>query len=344
MSLPSFVAPPGEDLPPPLHLLELLVQFVVARAAMVITGLGLPDHMGDAARTPEELASACGAHAPSLRRLLRLLAGAGLVASDPSGRYRLTPVGECLRSDHPASMAPLFRMCDGPVFRVALEVGHTVRTGEPADQVVLGDAVFDYLAKHPAEGETFNEAMTAFRRQFTGPILMAYDFSGFSTLVDVGGGHGFFLASVLLANPGTTGVIFDQAHVVEGARAAVAEFGVADRCTVVGGDFFEAVPEGDGYVLSWIIHDWDDERALAILTNVRKAIAPDGRLLLFEAVVPEGDAPGFAKVIDAFLMPLGGVERTEAEFAALLAAAGFRPHAATVAMNTVEKPGSASIS
>jgi hypothetical protein len=324
MSLPTFMAPPGEDLPPPLHLLELVVQFVVARAAMVAAGLGLPDHMGDKACTPEELASACGAHAPSLRRLLRLLAGAGLVASDPSGRYRLTPVGACLRSDHPASMAPLYRMLDGPILRVALEVGHTVRTGEPADQVVLGDEVFEYLAKHPADGEIFNEAMTGFRRQFTGPILMAYDFSGFSTLVDVGGGHGFFLASVLLANPGTSCVIFDQPHVVVGARAAMADFGVADRATVVGGDFFEAVPEGDGYVLSWIIHDWDDERALTILRNCRQSIAPGGRLLLIEAVVPAGDEPHFAKVLDAVLMTMGGVERTEAEYADLLARAGFR--------------------
>ena len=125
--------------------------------------------------------------------------------------------------------------------------------------------------------------------------------------------------------PATRGILFDQPHVVEAGRAAMAEAELDGRCDVVGGDFFASVPAGaDGYILSWIIHDWDDERALAILTNVRKAIAPDGRLLLFEAVVPEGDAPGFAKVIDAFLMPLGGVERTEAEFAALLAAAGFR--------------------
>jgi len=323
MSMPRFVAPPGEDLPPPLRLLELLVQFVVARAAMVVTGLGVPDHMGDEARTAEDLATACGAHGPSLHRLLRFLAGAGLVASDPAGRYRLTSVGECLRSDHPASMAPLYRMCDGPVFKVAMEVGHTVRTGEPADQVVLGDEVFDYLAKHPADGEIFNEAMTAFRRQFTAPILMAYDFAGFSTLVDVGGGHGFFLASVLLANPGTNGVIFDQPHVVDGAQGALADFGVADRATVVGGDFFEAVPEADGYVLSWIIHDWDDERALTILQNCRRSIAPGGRLLLIEAVVPEGDQPHFATMLDVVLMTMGGVERTEAEYADLLARAGF---------------------
>ena len=121
------------------------------------------------------------------------------------------------------------------------------------------------------------------------------------------------------------GVLFDQPHVVEAGRAAVAEAGLAGRCDVVGGDFFESVPPGaDGYILSWIIHDWDEERGLAILRNVRRAIAPGGRLLLMESVVPEGDVADFSKALDCFLMPLGGIERTETEYAALLAEAGFR--------------------
>jgi hypothetical protein len=141
----------------------------------------------------------------------------------------------------------------------------------------------------------------------------------------VAGGQGFFLRCVLEGNPGVKGVLFDQPHVVEAGRAAMAGANLAERCDVVGGDFFEAVPAGaDGYVLSWIIHDWDEERGLAILANVRRAIAPGGRLLLIESVIPEGDVPHFSKVLDGFLMALGGIERTEAEYAALLARAGFR--------------------
>jgi hypothetical protein len=325
MPIPSFTTPPGADTAPPLELIDLVAQFVVARAVGVCAKLRIADHLGDGAATADELAGLCGAHPRALYRMLRLLAAAGLFTTDGDSRFRLTPLGACLRADHPVPLGSFFRMIDGPIGRVALELGHTVRTGEPADRLVLGAEAFEYLAKHPEESADFDEAMTDLRKQFTGPLLMAYDYSGFSTIVDVAGGQGFFLRCLLEGNPGMTGVLFDQPHVIETGRAAMAEAGLAGRCDVVGGDFFESVPPGaDGYILSWIIHDWDDERALAILRSVRRAIAADGRLLLFESVVPEGDEPGFAKVLDAFIMAIGGVERTEAEYAALLAAAGFR--------------------
>src|SRR5438105_3093260 len=325
MPIPSFTTPPGDDTAPALELIDPVAHFVVAKAVGVAAKLRVADHLGGGARSAEELAGVCGAHPRSLYRMLRLLAAAGLLSTDGEGRFRLTPLGDCLRADHPVPLGSFFRMIEGPIGRVSVEMGHTVRTGEVADERVLGTDAWNYLAQHPDDSADFDEAMTDLRKQFTGPLLMAYDFARFSTVVDVAGGRGFFLRGLLEANSNVKGVLFDQPHVVEAGRAAMAEAELDGRCDVVGGDFFASVPAGaDGYILSWIIHDWDDERALAILTNVRKAIAPDGRLLLFEAVVPEGDAPGFAKVIDAFLMPLGGVERTEAEFAALLAAAGFR--------------------
>jgi len=325
MPIPSYTTPPGGDIAPPLELMDLAAHFMVARAVGVVAKLRIADHLAGGPRSASELAGLCGAHPRSLYRVLRLLASAGLFTTDGDGRFSLTPLGDCLRADHPVPLGAFWRMLDGPIGRVGMEMGHTVRTGETADQLVLGAEAFEYLAKHPDESADFDEAMTEMRKQFTGPLMMAYDFSRFSTLVDVAGGQGFFLRCVLEGNPNVSGVLFDQPHVVEAGRAAMAEAGLTDRCEVVGGDFFEAVPPGaDGYVLSYIIHDWDEDRGLAILANVRRAIAPEGRLLLIESVVPEGDVPHFSKVIDAFLMPLGGVERTEAEYAALLAEAGFR--------------------
>jgi hypothetical protein len=325
MPIPSFTTPPGGGTAPPLELLDLVANWVVARAVAVAARLRVADHLGEGPRSADELAGLCGAHPRSLYRMLRMLAAAGIVAATDDGRFALTPLSDCLRADHPVSIGSLFRMIDGPMGRVAAEIGHTVRTGEPADQLVLGAEVFEYLAKHPEDSVDFDDAMTDMRKQFTGPILMAYDFSRFTTLVDVAGGHGFFLSCVLAGHPAMKGVLFDQPHVVEAGRAALAEAGLADRCEVVGGDFFEAVPPGaDGYSLSWIIHDWDDERAVAILASVRRAIAPGGRLVLLETVVPDDGTPHFALVQDGFLMPLGGIERTAAEYGELLAQAGFR--------------------
>src|SRR5688500_1297100 len=252
MPIPSFTTPPGGSTAPPLELLDLAAQYVVARSVAVAAKLRLADHLVDRPRSADELAGLCGAHPRSLYRMLRLLAAAGIFVKTGDDRFSLTPLGDCLRTDHPVSMGSFFRMVDGPIGRVAFEIGHTVRTGEPADRLVLGAELFEYLAKHPEDSADFDEAMTDLRKQFTGPILMAYDFSQFTTIVDVAGGQGFFLQCLLAGNPTVKGVLFDQPHVVEAGRAAMAEAGLAERCEVVGGDFFESVPPGaDGYCLSW---------------------------------------------------------------------------------------------
>jgi hypothetical protein len=321
-----FWTPPGEEAPPFLELMDMTAGYMVGRVVMLAAGLGIPDELAGGPRSVEELAESTGTHAPSLRRVLRMLAAAGLLASEGPDRYRLQPAGEVLTSNHPLSLGATFRMLNGTMMRLFISgLEHSVRTGQPGDEAVLGAPLFEYFAKHPEEGADFDRAMTEMRRQFAPPILMAYDFSGISTLVDVGGGHGFLLSCVLLANPSMSGVLFDQPHVAEGGRAALEEAGLSQRCQVVGGDFFQEVPAGaDGYVLSWIIHDWEEEKGLAILRNCRRAIAPEGRLLLIESVVPEGDEPHFAKVLDLTIMTMGGKERTEAEYADLLARAGFR--------------------
>jgi hypothetical protein len=321
----AFEHPPS-DLPPPLQLVDMASTFMVTRALMVAAELGVFDLMADGPRPVEELAAATGSQAPSLRRLLRLLAAGGALTEVEPGSFGTTELGACLASDHPVSMRSLFRMINGPLLGFAIDgVDHTVRTGERAEEKVLGMALFEFLAKHPEQGALFDAAMTDFGRQFTGAVMAAYDFSGIRRLVDVGGGHGFFLTCVLLANPAMTGMVFDQPHVIEGARVAFAQAGLSDRAEVMAGDFFEAIPPGaDAYSFKWIIHDWPEDQALAILRNTRAAIPAEGKLLLLECVLPEGDEPHFGKVLDVFLMPIGGIERTEAEYADLLDRAGFR--------------------
>jgi ribosomal protein RSM22 (predicted rRNA methylase) len=200
-----------------------------------------------------------------------------------------------------------------------------VTTGTTAFDTVFGEPCFDWLAKHPDESAVFNEGMVGFSSAVGDALVSAYDFSKFQTLVDVGGGHGAILLAVLKAFPNLRGVVFDAPHVVEGAAEPFRAAGVADRCTAVGGNFFESVPASDAYILKHIIHDWNDADAGRILTAIRKAAQPGAKLLLVEAVIPPGDAPHFAKIIDLEMMLIAsGQERTEAEYRALLAAHGFR--------------------
>jgi O-methyltransferase/methyltransferase family protein len=311
------------QLPPPLQLIDMASTFMVVRAVSVATEFGVFDLLADGPQPVEKLAAATGTQAPELRRLLRLLSAAGVLTEPEPGSFASTELGACLASG-PGSLNSFFRMIGGPLLGVCLAVDYTVRTGEPSDQKVLGMGLFEYLAKHPEDAAVFNAAMTDFGAQFTGAVVATYDFSGIRRLVDVAGGHGTFLATVLSAHP-ISGVLFEQPHVADGARRTFEEAGIADRVEVVEGDFFESVPAGaDAYSFKWIIHDWSDEQALQILRNTRAAIAPDGKLLLLECVLPEGSEPHFGKVLDAFIMGLGGIERTESEYADLLARAGFR--------------------
>ena len=186
--------------------------------------------------------------------------------------------------------------------------------------------LFDYLASHPEEGEIFNAAMSDFGQGVAAAVVQGYDFSDIDTVVDVGGGNGSFISAILGANPRMTGTLFDLAHVAESARKTIAEAGLAERCDIAGGDVFRSIPAGaDAYVLRWIIHDWDHERALTILRNCREAMKKTARLLLVETVIPSGDEPHPGKLVDfAMLTAPGGQERTAEEYARLLDEAGFR--------------------
>lgn len=308
----------------------ILFGHILNSAVGLAARLGIADLLADGPRAADEIAGACGAHAPSLRRLLRCLASFDVFAELPDGRFALTPVSQLLRDDVPGTLRPLAAMFGGGVLQRAwTEAIHSIRTGQTAVEHVYGMGAFDVLAKDPEEAEIFNRAMTANTALMTQQLIEAYDFSRFGTIVDVGGGHGLLLAEVLRASPASRGILFDQTEVVTGAPPILEAAGVAGRCEVVGGSFFDEVPPGgDLYMMKAIIHDWDDERSEKILGNCRARMGPTSRLAVLDRVMPEriaaDEAAQRATLMDLnMLVMAGGCERTEREFADLLKAAGL---------------------
>ncbi len=312
--------------PPPATLLQMMTGYWVSQALHVAAKLGIADLLADGPVDCEDLAAATDTHAPSLQRVLRALASVGVFTEVSPGSFALTPLAELLRTETPGSMRALAIMYAEEQYRAWGELLHSVRTGEMAFDHQFGMGYFAYLAQHPEADRVFNEAMTGWTHQLVGAVVDVYDFSPFKTIVDVGGGYGALLAAILRSNPGTRGVLFEQPHVVASAEEQLVAAGVADRCTFVGGDFFAAVPTGgDAYVLSQILHDWDDERCVAILGQCRRAMPDHGKLLVVELVLPEGDEPFLGKWLDLhMLVLLGSRERTAAEYDTLFRAAGFK--------------------
>jgi hypothetical protein len=295
-----------------------------AQALCVVARLGIADLLSDGPKPSEVLAQATGTHAPSLYRLLRAVASLGVFAEDEQGRFQLTPLAEPLRSDVPGSVRTLVSFFGEPYFWEAWgDLQYSVRTGKAAFDHVYGMGLYAYLAERPEVAAAFDAGMMAGTREI--PLVDAYDFAGVSSVVDVGGGLGTLVAAVLRAHPALRGVLFDQPQVVAGAHAYLEAEGVADRCQVIGGDFFAEVPGGgDAYLLSDVLHNWDDEHAIAILANCRRAMHPNGRLLVVEKVMPAGNVPSTTALIDlSSLVMTGGCERTEAQHRANFSAAGF---------------------
>jgi hypothetical protein len=300
-----------------------------SRCLLAAVQLGLADLLRDGPQGPAELAAATGTHAPSLFRLLRLLASIDILEQRDDCTFGLTAAGECLRSDRPDSMDPAVRLYSGPLaYRAWGDLLYAVRTGEPAFDHVYGQPLFDYYADEPAEGAVFNEAMTALTDQVCKALVNVYDFTPFKTVVDVGGGHGVLLTKVLGASPQARGVLFELPEVAAGAQRYIANSGFAHRCEVVSGDFFEAPPPGDLYIMKNIMQDWDDGPSAKILAKCREAIPPDGRLLIIEQVMPERIAPSPSDQAVTgtelmMLVMLGGRSRTESELRTPLAGERF---------------------
>jgi len=312
--------------PPEAVLTQMAFGALLTQALYVAAKLGVADLLAAGPRPVAELAAATGAHERSLYRVMRSLAGAGVFRETGEQVFALTPLAEPLRADAPGSMRNgLIFMGERWHFQVWGNMMHSVRTGRPAWGHTHGAEVFEYFAANPEHGEIFNDAMTDMSVVVAPAVVEAYDFSGLGTLADIAGGHGYLLAQILKANPALSGLLFDVPQVIDGAGALLEREGVAARVQRVAGDFFAAVPHADAYIMKHIIHDWDDERSVRILSNINAAMAPGGRVLIVETVVPEGNEPHYSKLLDLeMLVSPGGIERTATEYAALLDAAGLR--------------------
>ena len=308
---------------PSMQTMQMLWPGAIAvQAIHVAAQFALADLVARGPKSIKELADATHTHGSSLGRLLRALTSLGIFVEDTTGLYRQTALSDTLRTDHPESIRPLAMMLGAHFFWKPSGALETVRTGQPSFERVYGAPFFEYLAGHPDDAAVFNAAMSS-SPGYLAAIVGAYDFSKFERIVDVGGGHGLLLAGILSANPRLRGVLHDLPGVVAGASGLRQE-PISQRCEIIGGDFFKGVPAGsDAYMLKGIIHDWDDEAALKILKNCRRAIHPDGRLLLAETVLSPSTDPASA-LMDMLMMVLtSGRERTESEFRSLLQEAGF---------------------
>lgn len=316
------------DAAPAAAIKEMMERKDASRLLYVAAELGLADHLAGGPRTSAALAAAVGAERDALHRLLRAIAALGVVEQLDDGRFGLTPLGATLCGDAPDSTRAYVRWQGHPMWlRAWASLIHTVRTGEPAFEDAFGMGLFAYLNAHPDIGAVFDGGMAAATTDVGDAIVAAYDFASLGSIVDVGGGNGALLAAILRANPQARGTILDQPHTIEGARATIAAAGLAGRCASVAGDFFASVPAGaDAYVLKWILHDWDDARCVAILRAIRRAMPPDGRLLVVEQVLPDGGALDREAAMNdiTMLALLGSRERTAEEYRALFVQADLR--------------------
>lgn len=313
------------DEPSPAAVLrQVMTSYIVPQTLFVAAKLGLADQLAGGAKGGDDLAREIGADPGALRRLLRALAAIGVLVQDGE-RYGLTATGECLRRGVPGSLHSFVLIAGGEQYRAWGDLLHSLQTGRAAFDHAFGVGYYDYLAAHPEEAALFDESMRETGQESFQPVCDAYDFSGVTTVVDVGGGNGSLIAAVLQANPELRGILFDLPHVVRDAAPALAAAGIADRCEVVGGDFFAAVPAGgECYMLARTLMNWDEGRVLTVLRNCRRVMPPAGRLLVVEPVLPAGSVSAADAFNDLHLLVMGGGRMcTEAEFRLLLAEAGF---------------------
>ena len=308
----------------------MITQYFSARALYAAAALDVAGALAHGALPIGDLARATGSHADSLYRLLRVLASNGIFSLEDDGSVANTPLSQLLRGDVPGSLRDLVLLFGHETSWRSWEgILHGVRTGEAPFEHIYGEKFFDYLQGHPETAAMFDRAMASSSATTNAAVVEACDFSGLDTVVDVAGGVGAALCSILHATPGLRGIVFDLPHVAQRARAYIAAQGLADRCEFAGGSFFESVPPAAGaYFMKHILHDWGDEQCGVILAACRAALVGNAKLLICERIVPEGNEPSSAKLIDLHMMMTnhGGRERTQTEYRRLLQAAGFTLH------------------
>ncbi|MCA1439981.1 ubiquinone/menaquinone biosynthesis protein [Ensifer sp. IC4062] len=304
------------------QIMRLGFGFAVSQALRVIIELGIPDLLAAGEQSVDELAAATQSKADALYRVMRLLAPEGVLREVAPRRFALTELGAMLRSDQ-SGPRDFVRMINSEAYLAFEQLLYSVRTGKPAFDKVFGSPRFDWLSEHPEQAALFQRAMVALSQGSNEAVAEAYDFGPFTRVVDVGGGHGQLLSAILARNPHLSGVLFDLPSGLAAAQQGAG--GNLPRTEFVAGDFFESVPSGDVYVVKKVVHDWDDDRAVVILRNCRKAMQQSGKVLVAETLVPPGDEPNLIKEIDVVMLAItGGLERTEAQYASLFKAAGLQ--------------------
>jgi O-methyltransferase domain/Dimerisation domain len=307
-------------------LMRLVNGYQISQAVHVAASLGVADHLHDTACSIEELASLTASHPGALYRLLRALASVGVLHEGENKTFSLTEMGECLRSDAPMPVGAWAVHIGRPyIWQSWGHLLHSVRTGEVGFEDLYKQSAWDFQAANPEENAIFNRAMTASSQSVVQATLDAYDFGQFRHIADIGGGQGQLLSGILSAYPHVRGTLFDQPHVVTRAKDVLARYGLSERCTIVSGSFFETIPvDADAYLLKSIVHDWDDEKAIAILKVCRRAAGTDAKLLLVERVIEQPNKGALNKFSDLnMLVNLGGRERTPQEYSDLCQSAGF---------------------
>ena len=312
--------------PAPPTLFQMAAGYWLSQAIYVAAKLGIADLLTEDPKSSVELAAATGVDAASLFRVLRALAGVGVLSHVGSDYFALAPLGEELRTGVSGSLRAALITMGEIHYQACGDLLHSVRTGSPAFNHVFGKGLFDYLRQNEGDAGAFDEGMSNLAAMLSYAVLCAYDFSGIRHIMDIGGGQGTFLRNVLKINPRLRGTVFEMPSTIDQATRRLRSSVYCERLRFVPGDFFLSVPEGaDAYLLCGVIHDWDDDRAMTILKNCRKAMTESGRLLLVEMVVPENGENCFSKLLDLnMLVMTEGRERTHAEFRRLLDAAGYR--------------------
>src|SRR5437762_225139 len=299
---------------------QLIRGYWTTQAIFVAAELGIADMLADGPKSPEELGREAGVRGDMLYRVLRALASIGIFAEDSEGRFELTPLAETLRGE--SGQRAYARLHGQELYQSWAKMLEAVRTGDAGFKLAFEMPAFEYFSRHPERGAVFDGAMTGHHGAEADPMLDAYDFSVFKELVDVGGGNGTLLISILKRHPAMRGTLFDLPRVVDRARPAIENATLGDRCRIVGGSFLESVPSGaDAYLLRHVVHDWRDQDSITMLRNCRSAMKPDGEVLIVEVVVPAGNDPSFAKWMDLMMVTYGGKERSEKQYRILLSQA-----------------------
>lgn len=319
----------GVQASPHSTLLGLITGYHLSCAVHVAAKIGLAELLAEGPQEPAALAAATAAHAPSLQRVLRLLVSAGVLAEDAEGRFSLTAVGELLRRQNPGSLHAAALLWGGRPQIAWNRLLRCVQTGKPAFNRVFGTGPFQYMSEHTEDARIFDEGMAALTEQTAMAVMALYAFPSASTIIDIGGGNGVFLATILADCPSLRGILFDLAHVVERAAPRLAALGLTDRCRVVAGDFFASVPHhADIYLVANVLTDWEDPHAIKILANCRTAMPDTAKVIVVEPIYPEHvDQSPFSRAATStdvnVMVCAGGRTRSEAQFQALFQAAGL---------------------